>query len=234
MRINKEQAMNLDGRSIEVIVGSSPSVTFSVHENLICSSSDFFKKAVKGGWKESEDRLVRLESDDPDVFSIYLHWLYYHTLPVRIDEPGLAGNAEYMQLANAFILGDMLQDGNFQDTVMDAMMDKTASEAADGKHWYPVGPVIRLIYENTLESSKARLFLVDMYTLHGQGHWLTEWAVQEDLPRDFLLDVAASLLEHRPQPLSYYLVLGSCRYHQHEPEVRACYRNVTALRPKRG
>ncbi|KAG7411266.1 hypothetical protein ACKAV7_009815 [Fusarium commune] len=226
--------MNLDGRSIEVVVGSSPSVTFSVHEILICSSSNFFKKAFQGGWKESQDRLVRLERDDPDVFSVYLHWLYYHTLPVRVDEPGVVGNAEYMQLAKAYILGDMLQDGSFQDAVMDAMMDKTASEAADGKRWYPVGPVIRLIYENTLESSKARLFLVDMYTFHGQGPWLTEWAVQEDLPKDFLLDVAVSLLEHRPCPQSYYVVQGSCRYHQHGPEVNACYKNVPALRPKLG
>lgn len=205
-----------------------------MHENLICSSSDFFKKAVQGGWKESEERLVQLKSDSPDVFSVYLHWLYYHTLPVQIDEPGLAGNAEYMQLANAFILGDMLQDGSFQDAVMDAMMDKTVSEAADGRKWYPVGPVIRLIYENTLGSSKARLFLVDMYTFYGHGFWLLDWAVQEDLPKEFLLDLAVSLLDKRPRPQSGGLVQESCRYHQHKPDISACYKNVLALRPKLG
>ncbi|WAO97088.1 Hypothetical protein NCS54_01479400 [Fusarium falciforme] len=197
MRINKDEAVDLGGRSIQVVVGSSTPVTFSVHEKVICASSDFFKKAVLGGWRESEEGLVRLESDSPDVFNVYMQWLYYRTIPVRIDEPGIRGNAEYMLLAKAFVLGDKLQDGGFQDAVMDAMVDKTSSEASDSQKWFPVGPVIRFIYENTLASSKARLFLVDVYTFHGHGNWLTDWATQDDLPKEFLFDVARSKLVPR-------------------------------------
>lgn len=223
---------SLNGRSIEVIVGSSSPITFSVHENLICSSSDFFNKAIQGDWKESGERLIRLREHSPDVFMIYLHWLYYHTLPVRIDEPGPTGNAEYLQLADAFILGDMLQDGGFQDAVMDAMMDKTESTATDGRKWYPVGPVIRSVYENTLPSSKARLFLVDIYTMRGQGSWLTDWATQEDLPKEFLLDLAVSVLNRRPRPPSDDTPQESCRYHRHEPDLSACYKNDLTIRSK--
>jgi hypothetical protein len=206
-----------------------------VHENLICSSSDFFEKAVQGGWKESEERLVRLKSDSPDVFNVYLHWLYYHTFPVRIDELGLAGNAEYMQLANAFILGDMLQDGSFQDAVIDAMIDKMTSKATDGKSWFPFGPVIRLIYENTPGSSKARLLLVDIYRYHGDGGWLKDWATQEDLPKEFLFDLTVAFLDTKRKPqFAFDPNQDSCKYHQHQPDVSACYKNVLALRPKLG
>ncbi|KAH7232511.1 hypothetical protein B0J15DRAFT_517683 [Fusarium solani] len=201
---------SLGGRSIQVVVGSSTPVTFSVHEKVICASSDLFKKAVLGGWRESDEGLVRLESDSPDVFNVYMQWLYYRTIPVPIDGPGIRGNAEYILLAKAFVLGDMLQDGGFQDAVMDAMVDKTSSEASDGQ----------------------KLFLVDVYTFHGHGNWLTDWATQDDLPKEFLFDVAQSLLNKRQRPEWHGLVQGSCEYHQHGAS--DCYKSLLALRPKPG
>ncbi|RSL82938.1 hypothetical protein CEP52_016839 [Fusarium oligoseptatum] len=144
--------------------------------------------------------------------------LYYRTTPVRIDEPGIRGNAEYMLLAKAFVLGDMLQDGGFQDAVI--------------QKWFPVGPVIRFIYENTLASSKERQFLVDVYTFHGHGNWLTDWATQDDLPKEFLFDVAQSLLNTRKRPEWHGLVQGSCEYRQHGAS--DCYKSLLALRPKPG
>ncbi|KAF4470689.1 BTB POZ domain containing [Fusarium albosuccineum] len=144
MRTNKDEAVDLGGRPIQVVVGSSTPVTFSVHQKVICASSDLFKKAVLGGWRDPDEGLVRLESDSPDVFNVDMQWLYYRTIPVPIDEPGIRGNAEYILLAKAFVLEDMLQDGGFQDAVMDAMVDKTPSEASDGQKWFPV---IRFIYE---------------------------------------------------------------------------------------
>jgi hypothetical protein len=58
--------------------------------------------------------------------------LYRGTLPVRIDEPGPVGNSEYLELAKAYILGDKLQDGDFKDIIINAMIDKCKSEASDG------------------------------------------------------------------------------------------------------
>ena len=206
------------------MVGPEPPVTFSVHENVICSSSEFFKKAMSGEWKESNERSIRLENDKPEVFQIYMHWLYHCHLPVRIDDPGLAGNAEYVQLANAYILGDILQDVDFKDAVIDAMIDKSSSNALDGHHWFPVGPVIREIYDNTLESSKARRLLVDLYTHHGDGAWLYNWAAQEDLPKGFLLDLAIALLDKREKP-ELHPSGSPCEYHEHAPGESFCYRN---------
>jgi hypothetical protein len=217
----------LSGRSIEVIVGAVKHVTFSVHENIICAASHFFKKAMSGDWSESRNRSVRLEHDEPEVFQIYMHWLYRDTLPVRIDSVGVAGNAEYLQLAKAYVLGDLLQDGNFKDVVLDAIIEKTTSKASDGHRWYPVGPVIRHIYDNTLESSEARGLLVDLYTHHACGHWLYKWACPEDLPKQFLHDLAIAVLDKRV-PKETPHSPDSCKYHQHIADKSVCYRNRLA------
>ncbi|KAH6871414.1 hypothetical protein B0T10DRAFT_533557 [Thelonectria olida] len=202
---------SLSGRSIEVIVGSEHPITFSVHENLISAASEIFKKCMGGNWKEGKNRSVRLESQDPEVFQIYLHWLYCHTFPVRIDSPGLSGTVEYLQLAKAYVLGDMSQDGAFKDATLDAMMDKAGSTASD---------VIRVIYDNTLESSEARSLLVDLYANHGHGNWLRDWA-------EFLLDLVTAVLDKRlgQEAGSTSKPTDSCAYHQHPPGGFFCYRN---------
>src|SRR5204862_7738693 len=131
--------------------------------------SDFFKKAMSNNWREAMERAVKLEDDDPDIFRLYLHWLYRGTLPCRREEPGHPGNIEYIQLAKAYVLGDKLQDGRFQDTTVDAIIKKASSPARDGLQWLPVGSAVRCIYDRTLPTSEARRLLVDIYVSHGSG-----------------------------------------------------------------
>lgn len=211
-------------------MGSDPPTTFTVHEHLICSSSEFFKSAMNGNWETSTNRSVNLGEEDPELFDLYLHWLYSQTLLAQNDSPGHAGNAEYLQLAKAYVLGDMIQDAKFKDAVLDAMLFKSRSLASDGKYWYPVGPVIRYIYDRTLESSKARRLLVDMYTYHGQGNWLTTWASEDDLPKQFLFDLAAAMLDIRPCLKQLALTAGRCEYHEHAQDPSTCHINPLVSR----
>ncbi|KAF2279433.1 uncharacterized protein EI97DRAFT_412463 [Westerdykella ornata] len=225
IRIPKDDRINnLSGRSIEVVVGLEPPIPFSVHENLICASSDFFRKAMEGDWKESKQLLVCLEDDDPDTFLVYLHWLYRGTLPVRIDEPGPLMNSEYLQLAKAYILGDKLQDGDFKDVVIDAMIDKCKSTASDGHRWFPVGPVLRCMYKNTPTSSKARRLLVDIYVHHGPGHWTSDGAEQDEIPKDFLYEVTMAFMDKRDKNEEDPTQRPTCAYHEHGPGETRCYK----------
>ena len=115
---------SLSGQSIKLVVGPEPSTILVVHENLICTSSDFFKRLRTGEWREANERTIKFEEGNPNVFQLYLHWLYRGTLPVRIDAPGQIGNAEYESLAEAYVLGDKLQDGDLQDVIVDTIVDQ--------------------------------------------------------------------------------------------------------------
>ncbi|KAL6824003.1 hypothetical protein V8C40DRAFT_247034 [Trichoderma camerunense] len=229
VRTYKNRCLDLRGRALTVTVGSTNPVTFSVHEHLICATSDYFKTAMKGHWETSTSGSITLKEEDPEVFEIYMHWLYFETLPVQNDNPGLEGNTEYIQLAKSYALGELLQDTNFKDAVLDGILLKCRSNATDGQSWFPVGPAIRHIYDGTPESSPARRLLVDLYTYHGRGDWLTDWASKDDLPKQFLLDLAVETLETRacpPVPLSQ--VRGTCEYHEHQPDPNSCYLNRSA------
>ncbi|KAK1249986.1 hypothetical protein MKX08_009989 [Trichoderma sp. CBMAI-0020] len=233
LRTYKHKSPDLRGRTIAVTVGSPNPVTFYVHEHLICRTSAYFKRAMNAYWQTSATGSVTLQEEDPDVFEVYQHWLYFEKLAVQNDKPGLEGNIEYVQLAKAYVLGEMLQDVNFKDAVLDAILIKSRSKASDGRTWFPVGPAIRCIYEGTPASSAARRLLVDLYTYHGCGDWLTKWANKDDLSKEFLLDLAVAILAKRPRPAApLTLTAGACKYHEHLPDPNSCYVNGSAS--KRG
>ncbi|XHF97178.1 hypothetical protein AWENTII_000779 [Aspergillus wentii] len=199
------------GRSVDVVVGNQQE-PFSVHENLVRTSSRFFDKAMAGKWRESLQRTVKLPDEEPNIFTLYLHWLYYGALPVYCDKPGLAGNSEYLELAKAYVLGDKLLDSKFQDTVIDAIIEKSLSKAKDGASWYPVGEVIEYVYCNTHESAPIRELLVDMYVYYGYSDWLRDYNEPENVPQPFLLKLASKLLDRR---VKSGVSLEAERYHSH-------------------
>lgn len=188
---------------------------------------------MKAYWETSTSGSVTLKEEDPEVFDVYLNWLYCGTLPVQNDSPGQEGNTEYVLLAKSYALGEMLQDVNFKDAVLDAIFIKSHSKASDGHCWFPVGPVIRCIYEGTPESSAARRLLVDLYTYYGRGKWLTEGANKDDLPKQFLLDLAIAALSTRDRPPETKAPkVGTCEYHEHLSDPNSCYKNFSVS--KRG
>lgn len=73
-----------------------------------------------------------MPDDEPDIFALYVHWLYCGTLPVFCDEPGPPSRAEYLDLVKVYILGDKIVDFRFQNAAIDAILEKTQSVAQDG------------------------------------------------------------------------------------------------------
>ncbi|KAH7317160.1 hypothetical protein B0I35DRAFT_434664 [Stachybotrys elegans] len=209
-RVSKDNILDLSGRCVEVIVGPDPNPTlFSVHEELICKASPFFKKALGGEWTEAKSRSVRFKDHDASGFHIYLNWLYCHTLPVRGKDQGGPGDTEYMELAKAYVLGDFLQHTSFKDAVLDAMGEKSRV-SIKGRYNLPSGPAIRTIYGNSLESCKGRKLLVDLYVTRGVH--VNQLGETDELPYEFLFDLSTALLARRTFPGS--VELESDQYHE--------------------
>ncbi|KAJ5958354.1 uncharacterized protein N7479_005504 [Penicillium vulpinum] len=72
----------IQGPILTITVGASRE-PFHVHESIICASSLFFKTAMSGSWKKSNEYTLELPEDDPRTFALYSHWLYFAKIPVR-------------------------------------------------------------------------------------------------------------------------------------------------------
>jgi hypothetical protein len=57
---------------LKIVVGPAGDTRdFCIHEALLTARSKFFEKAMGKGWKEAEEKLVKLPDDDPDIFALY-------------------------------------------------------------------------------------------------------------------------------------------------------------------
>ncbi|KAF2427806.1 hypothetical protein EJ08DRAFT_699342 [Tothia fuscella] len=75
---------DLSIKTIEVLAGEEKK-SFFVHRNLVVSSSDLFKKALNGAFKENNG-VVPLPQFSPELVTIYLQWLYTGEVLTRVTQ----------------------------------------------------------------------------------------------------------------------------------------------------
>jgi hypothetical protein len=92
-------------------------------------------------------------------------------------------------LIGGFVFGEKIQDGNFKDAVLDALVHTVTTPNEKGVCWYPTKSWVDQAYVGTPEGSPIRRLLEDMYTYHGKADWLDG---QKNV--DFLADLAGCLL----------------------------------------
>ncbi|KAI9053939.1 hypothetical protein LZ554_002883 [Drepanopeziza brunnea f. sp. 'monogermtubi'] len=49
---------------------------WTVHENLICDRTRFFRSAFRGGYAKTSEKSMWLEDDDSAIFKLFVEWLY--------------------------------------------------------------------------------------------------------------------------------------------------------------
>ena len=141
------------------------------------------------------------------------------------EESGQAGcknGHEFKVLIGAFVFGEKVQDGDFKDAVIDALIHTVATPDEEGAFWYPTEQLVDRAYTGTPEGSPIRRLLVDMHAFHGKRCWLDG---QRNV--DFLADLAGYLLrdrsEHSQALDSTTPETSGCQYHQHRGEESVCY-----------
>jgi hypothetical protein len=181
--------------SITVEVGAGK-IKFRVFEAVIRKSSTFFDNAMKRDWATSrpEPRLIDLTDQDPEIFKIYLHWLYFKTFPTVLTEnsaTNTTSNTEFVTLGKCYVMGEMLMDIGFKNAVLDALLDSITNQPYYEAR-FPGQHAIGIIYDGTLEGAPARRLLVDLWVTEATENW-AEY-MTSDMPAAFTQDLARALL----------------------------------------
>ncbi|CAO2651947.1 Nn.00g002300.m01.CDS01 [Neocucurbitaria sp. VM-36] len=218
---SKGNILKMGTKVIAVRVGVEPNQTdFTVHEALIRKSSPFFQACLSRPWRMPQERVVRLLRCRPAAFTIYVQWLYTNRLHAFPVNPSGA-DAESTNLVYGCDLGYYLQDGNYQDTIIDAMiLWKKKVETADRSKF--ISSWAETIYKVTTTSSPFRKLLVDMIVWDTSHDWRVRsmGALPYELIQDIVIGLSARC-EGRPgaSPLEDE---PSCSYHCHGK--KPCYK----------
>jgi hypothetical protein len=221
---------SFEGAITTLAVGEE-GVEYKVHETLLSERSEFFASASKAEWKEGQEHRVPLPDDTPSIVDLYVQWTYSGKIlsrktPVEeegADEQERKNESAFDLLIGGFVFGEKIQDGNFKDAVLDALVHTVTTPNEKGVCWYPTKSWVDQAYVGTPEGSPIRRLLVDMYTYHGKADWLDG---QKNV--DFLADLAGCLLTKRrnnqqqQQQEPSGPEVNGCKYHHHGEE-GGCY-----------
>ncbi|KAK5120538.1 hypothetical protein LTR85_006194 [Meristemomyces frigidus] len=187
-RCRQEDSIDLTGQTVEVVVGHSQH-SFLVHEDVLTSTSEFFRSTLGKLWREGQQRKVVLPDDQS-------HWLYTKTIASISAED----SSQSALLAKLYVLGEELLDSNFQDCIIDAFIcalrEVRAKPAKTSTFRYCLRKqTVNLIYDGTPQKSPARQLMVDVYTREATGEAMKDENNNVQVHPEFLLDLASALLD---------------------------------------
>ena len=117
---------------------------FTVFKAILCAHSPFFQVASSNRWLEGKENIVRLPKHDPDLFHVYVDWIYTARLHMGLAGQHLPPNSAeessrvptyYITLAPTWVLGNNIGDQLFCNKVIDRVLEKI-----DDLPYHTIGP----------------------------------------------------------------------------------------------
>ncbi|RDI81886.1 hypothetical protein Vi05172_g8012 [Venturia inaequalis] len=215
------------GRQMTQIFVGGDREPHCVHRDLISASSDFFKRALCGSFKE-KNGIVRLREESSDDFAVYVAWLYSG----RLNYPPKVENSDdknddydsvlrdyYQKLLELHIMGDTIQDEEFQNATTDAIIELASSSQRPPLH----ESFARSAMTYLPLTSSLRKYLVDCWVYFREPCWYEDGSVTlGEYPAGFWIEVAKGLTNQTKKltPGAYPWELNPCLYHSHKKEAQ--------------
>lgn len=180
----------LAGDVVKILVGPL-STPFYVHKSLLCESSQYWdSELIAQGGEGPKDLTLSLPDNEPRVFAIYTHWLYFETLAVSSTGP----IEEQNDLAMAYAFGDQISDHGFRNIIIDAIIEDIVLPVEGKRFYYPGNFMISHLYEHTEPEDSVRRLLVDIYAHMYRTRDFRASFEEGCLPMEFFHDLMAKLL----------------------------------------
>ncbi|KAL3477661.1 hypothetical protein BJX99DRAFT_269737 [Aspergillus californicus] len=207
----------ITGGTVNFVIGKEKR-SFIVHETLIRNSSPYYNEVLTRDWEDATERRILFPDDDPEIFELYLHWLYFGQFPLEEEEcddnntlnkedshevDSQANDEENIKslTKNDYpTLGDqnmllakayVLGGEIFCHKFQNAAIDAIIEGSKKGV--IPGHDAVRYMYHHTAASDKIRQLFIDLYVEYGRGCWFTE-VYEEFMSKYFLVDLTSALL----------------------------------------
>lgn len=209
-----------------------------VHEDLLRSSSNYFRAALREHWEEGASGSVDLPEVDAKAFAVYVKWLYTgHLYLTGGPDEGLwdlgkypvpLRNTEELRWVDCYRAGDYLQDADFKDALIDAVVQLYNRTSYLEKRRMPT--YFASVYNWTTTTSPHRNFVVDMCVAGFCTFDLVESFIKsanssgnyKKMVTDLLMAYAKTVIEEKPT--DPWTLEDMCKYHEHAADGGRCYR----------
>jgi hypothetical protein len=135
---------------ITILVGQEEH-PFTVHKDILCAKSKFFKAACSSRWASGREKVVRPLHGTAAQFQMYVSWVYTSQFHVDAEDP----EQQLTELIGMFILGDVLDDYQLRN----ATMERLITSVLGCTHVFGLDQLDR-VYAATVAGSPLRQFVV--------------------------------------------------------------------------
>lgn len=205
---------------IRLKVGSEGKV-FTVHEALLCHESKYFRTALQGSFRESQEKYLELDEEDPDIFSVFIYWLYGRDLPSQEETAS--------KLPSLWALGDRRIVPWLQNEVINILHQLSLSQQ-DKPGIAPISiSNLKPTWDMTQANSKLRSFMLIYVALITELDFYFETEQAASLPSGFAEQILCLISEFRRAEVcgkrrrrEYWKTINLCAYHEHDEEFPPC------------
>ena len=161
---------------------------FNIHKALICERSPYFKSATSGRWGEMHDNTLEVKDVDIEGFGLWLQLLYTGKLGIdRVKDGKFL--PQFDLIIKTYVVAERFLDMKSKNALINAAF----SRALELRFLSPT--TITRLYEGTPGNSHMRQLTVDMWLIKYNENTIIR---RDQLPKDFLADLAEKLLRCRP------------------------------------
>lgn len=223
---------------VTVLVGEAEK-KYSIHKKVVCKTSGFFRGALRATWREATSKIVRLPTVNATSFDIYVGWLYTGEIATGggdedgdndggqtgVDGPDhdhVGRRAQFNKtmplLINCYVLGDMLLDFTFCNTVTDETL-----RVGEVLNLVPRPEHVQQMWEKVPHGSNHCRLYVDTLAVHCLPDYYDRAVA--DYPPEFVMEIAKVCVREGDTMLSrerYPANREKCYYHEHRDETDGC------------
>jgi hypothetical protein len=168
---------------ITILVGEDEH-RFTVHKDMLCAKSKFFRAACSERWASGVEKAVRQPEGTAEDFQIYVEWVYTSKISLHTEEI----DKQQAKLMDMYILGDVVDDYQLRNASMRRLIANTRKEMT-----ILTSRQVHKVYEATTTGSPLRKFIVN---------WLLSSFDRDDLkasiasePAEFVRELALAALQ---------------------------------------
>jgi len=144
--------------TIVVSVGSERR-KYTLHKKLVIHRSEYFRKSLSSGFKESIEGVVVLADVDVDTFEIFVDWLYEKRLPEAI-EACPSKNGGVTVKTRTYALADRFVASEFKQAIFDNYFTKYCSSS------FPSYPNMAFGFANLQDKDPLLQLWIDAFCRH--------------------------------------------------------------------
>lgn len=189
---------------------------------IATKTSDFFKSATSGTWKEASEKAIKLPETTPLQFDTYINWLYTGEIPFAKSSEPFANNNErrafaigsYDRLMELYEMGYFLLDATFRNAVVTATLEVRSKTSV-----YPGVTALRTIWGKTPHGCSMKRLIMRFW-----AKWIKTSEIPDSLSKDFAICLLKEMVDIRDSERAVDVpdLWNKCEYHEHDDKVPKC------------